>query len=142
METHGQQISHPSELNSLLTPRPFRTPGRGTIRLSSDLTHPEKEQWEADLNRHYYACGCASSAQGLLIMLALGIGTSFVAYGLDAISLKLVVTLPIAAALAGALVGKFFGMAVGHRQLTRVVHTVQAHWKPVVTAEGAVIACG
>lgn len=142
MNARSLQISHPSELNSLLVSRLFRKPGRGTIRLSPEFKHPQREQWEAGINRYYYACGCASSAKGLLLMLVLGAGAGVLAHGFDALSLKQAVALPLAAAILGAAVGKLSGLAAAHRQLTRVVHAVQENWKPETKEERPIIVCG
>ena len=142
MKKRTLQINHPSELNSLTTFRPFRKPGRGTITLSPEFEHPEKQQWEADINRHYYACGCASGAKGLLAMLLLGVGISIVAYVADVLSLRQLIAIPIVAAIAGAAIGKIAGLARAHSRLVRVVHTVQAHWKPTDKQERPIITCG
>ena len=142
MKTRSLQINHPSELNSLTTSRLFRKPGRGIIRLSPEFKHPGKEQWEADINRHYYSCGCSSGAKGLLVMLILSLGVSFAAYAFDALSIKQIAALPIAAAIFGAVIGKLSGLATARRRLTRVVYTVQANWKPEDKAERPIVICG
>jgi len=142
MKTRNLQVNHPSELNSLTTSRLFRKPGRGIIRLSSEFRHPEKDQWEAAINRYYYACGCSSGAKGLLVMLVLGLGVSFTTYAFDALPLKQIVALPIAAAIFGAVIGKLSGLATARRRLTRVVHTVQTNWKPEDKAERPMVVCG
>jgi hypothetical protein len=136
------QVKHPSELNQLTPFRLLRTSGRGTIRLAPEFEHPEKEQWEADINRFYYACGCSSGAKGLLAMLLLGAGGSAIALAANAISLQPAILLPIGAAAAGAAIGKLAGLARAHRRLKRVVHTVQAHWKPRTEQEKPIYACG
>lgn len=142
MKMTSLQINHPSELNSLTTSRLFRKSGRGIIRLSSEFKHPEKEKWEAAINRYYYACGCSSSAKGLLLMLMLGLGISIAAYAFEALPLKQIVTLPVAAAIFGAVIGKFSGLATARSRLTRVVHTVQANWKTDDKAERPIVICG
>jgi hypothetical protein len=142
MKAAHSHINHPSELNSLTAARLFRKPGRGKIRLSPDFEHPEKEQWEAALNRYYYACGCSSGAKGLLLMLALGLGAGIAAYALGILPLKHAAALPLAAAIAGAAIGKVSGLAAANRRLARVVHTVQANWKPEDKAERPLVACG
>jgi len=142
MKTQGLQINHPSELNSLTSSRLFRKPGRGIIRLSPEFKHPEKERWETAINRYYYACGCPTSANGLLLMLVLGLGASFAAFAFDAMSLKQLITLPIVAAICGAVIGKLAGLANANRRLTRIVHTIQANWKPDDKLEDPIIICG
>lgn len=142
MKTRNLQINHPSELNSLTTSRLFRKPGRGLIRLSPEFRHPEKDQWEASINRYYYACGCSSGAKGLLVLLVLGLGVSFTTYVFDTLPLKQTLALPIAAAIFGAMIGKLSGLATARRRLTRVVHTVQANWEPEDKAERPIVICG
>jgi hypothetical protein len=142
MKTREMQINHPSELNTLTASRLFRKSGLGVIRLSSEFRHPEKDQWEAAINRYYYACGCSSGAKGLLMMLALGLGASVAAYAFDALSLKQLVALPFASAIVGAVIGKVSGLTIAQRRLTRVVHTVQANWKPEGKVERPIVTCG
>ena len=142
MRRRSSQINHPSELNSLTTFRLVRRAGRGTITLSPEFEHPLKQQWEADINRYYYACGCASGARGLLLMLVLGLGVSVIAYLFDALSVRQLIAIPIVAAIAGAAIGKIAGLARAHRRLVRVVHTVQANWKPTDKQERPIITCG
>jgi hypothetical protein len=142
MKTRSSQINHPSELNSLITSRLFRRPGRGKIGLSPEFKHPEKEQWEANINRYYYACGCSTGAKGLLLMLTLGLAVGGAAYVFDGLSLKQMIALPIAAAVLGAVIGKLSGLAAARRRLTRVIHTIQANWKPLDKAEEPIVICG
>lgn len=142
MKTRNLQINHPSELNSLTIPRPFRKPNRGVIRLSPEFNHPDKEQWEADINRFYYACGCPTSAKALLLMLLVGIGAGITTFAFDVLPLAQAIALPFALAILGAVVGKISGLSVARRRLVRVVHTVQAHWKPDDQMERPMIVCG
>jgi hypothetical protein len=135
-------IEHPSELNALTAPRPFRKRGRGRIRLSPELDHPERETWEAAINRYYHACGCSSGAKGLLLMLVLGVAAAASAYGFDLLSVPQTIAIPLASAVAGAVFGKLAGLATARRRLIRVVHTVQANWKPRDPQERPSITCG
>jgi hypothetical protein len=142
MRARGRQINHPSELNSLILTRPFRKSGRGAIRLTPQFQHPEKEQWEADINRYYYACGCSSGAKGLLLMLVAGVLLGGAAYAADLISIGQALAAPVVGAILGAVIGKLAGLGSARRRLTRVVHTVQAHWKPADKAERPTMICG
>jgi hypothetical protein len=142
MKARSVQINHPSELNSLTTYRLFRKPGRGIIQLSAEFKHPDKERWEADINRYYYACGCSTGAKALLAMLLLGLGVSIPAYLFDTLPFNQIVALPITTSVLGAVIGKFSGLAAARRRLIRVIHTVQANWKPLDKAERPIIICG
>ena len=142
MKTRTSQINHPSELNSLTIFRPLRKHGRGIITLSPVFDHPQKEQWQADLNRYYFACGCASGAAGLMMMLVLGLAFSIAAYAFNVLPLRQLIVIPIAAAIAGAVIGKIAGLTKAHRRLVRVVHTVQAHWKPRDVESRPILVCG
>ena len=75
-------------------------------------------------------------------MLVMGLGVSFTTYAFEALPLKQIVALPIAAAIFGAVIGKLSGLATARRRLTRVVHTVQANWKPEDKAERPIVICG
>ncbi len=142
MKKRDSQINHPSELNTLIVSRFLRKRGLGKITLSPTFDHPEKQQWETNINRYYYACGCASGAKGLMIMLVLGLAGSLIAYLLGAVSGRQLIAMPIAAAVVGAAIGKIAGLARAHRRLVRVVHTVQAHWKPTDKQERPLVVCG
>jgi hypothetical protein len=142
MEAATYQIDHPSALNALTAPRPFRRRGRGQIRLSPEFDHPERETWEASINRYYHACGCSSGAKGLLLMLLLGVAAGAAAYALDIVSIRQAVAIPIVSAIAGAVIGKLLGLADARRRLIRVVHTVQANWKVRDRQEVPPITCG
>lgn len=142
MNKRSLQINHPSELNSLLPPWGFRKSGKGTIRLSPEFKHPQREQLEASINRYYYACGCSSSARWLLVTLALGLGVGAAAYVFDALPLGQIIALPIAAAVFGAVIGKISGLAAARRRLTRAIYTVQAYWKPETKSERPILVCG
>ena len=136
------EIKHPSELNSLLSSRLFRTRGRGAIRLSSDLAHPERERWESDINRFYYACGCDSAAKGLMVMLVAGLALTVAAYSMGAMSFGHAVGFTIGCAVAGAVLGRLYGTSRARRRLTRVVHIVQANWPTKDEHERPLILCG
>jgi hypothetical protein len=142
MTPRSLPINHPSELNALTAPRPFRKPGRGAIRLSREFAHPDKARWEAEINRQYYACGCSSGAKGLLLAFALGLGMSIGAHELDALSLQQAIALPVGTSILGAVIGKLSALANARRRLIRVIHTVQANWHPADKQERDSIACG
>jgi uncharacterized membrane protein YeaQ/YmgE (transglycosylase-associated protein family) len=142
MRKRDFQINHPSELNVLIVPRLVRKRGLGKITLSPTFNHAEKQKWETDINRYYYACGCASGAKGLMFMLVLGLAGSVIAYLLDFLSGRQLIVIPIVAAIVGAVVGKLVGLARARRRLIRVVHTVQAYWKPKDREERPIIICG
>ena len=142
MRKRDFQVNHPSELNVLIVPRLLRKRGLGKITLSPAFEHPEKQTWETDINRYYYACACASGARGLMIMLMLGFVGSIIAYLLDFLSVRQLIVIPIVAAIVGAIVGKLLGLARARRRLIRVVHTVQAYWKPRDREERPIIICG
>jgi hypothetical protein len=136
------QIAHPSELNSLTTWRLFRKPGKGAIHLSPEFLHPNKVQWETDINRYYYACGCSSGAKGLLGMLTLGLIVGVSAFVFDALSLEQMIVFPLGSAIIGAIIGKFFGLMTAHQHLVHVIHIVQANWKPKEQIELPMVVCG
>lgn len=142
MKTYSLQINHPSELNSLLTPRLFRKSGRGTISLSPAFEHPQRELWQTAINRHYYACGCGSSAKGLLVTLLIGMAIGLAGYVGDMMSLKQAAALTLGGAAIGAAIGKWAGLASANDKLARVVHTVQAHWRPDDKEERPIAICG
>ena len=77
-----------------------------------------------------------------MVMLVLGLAGSIAAYVFGSLPLRQLIAIPIAAAVVGAAIGKIAGLARAHRRLVRVVHTVQAHWKPTDKQERPAIICG
>ena len=78
----------------------------------------------------------------MLLMLVFGLGVSVMGYLFDALSVRQLIAIPIIAATAGAAIGKVAGLVRAHRRLVRVVHTVQAYWKPKDKQERPMIICG
>lgn len=120
-------IDHPSQLNALSVLPHARTKGMGALRLGGTLTdHPRRAQWEAELNRHYYACGCNAGGVGLLAGIAAGIALAWLGpYGAAAGT-----GLTVTAAIAGALLGKLIGLAAAQQRLRHTVQEIQKEWQP------------
>ncbi len=105
MGARNFQVNHPSELNSLTSTPLLRTARPGVIRLSPEFEHPQKEQWEADINRHYRACGCSTGAKGLLLMLIVGTALGVVAYGAGILTFMAAGAVPVVGAILGSVIG-------------------------------------
>lgn len=130
MKKREQLFDHPTQLNRLSTLPLIRRAGDGRLRLAGEIAdHPERERWEKELNRHYYACGCAEGSQGLLLGLLAGAGYAAWAYaGGDWSAGRLILT-ALAIAVAASAVGKFAGLLRAQAKLRRTVKEIQSAWK-------------
>ena len=73
MKKREQVFDHPSQLNALSSAPFVRINGLHTLQLGGRISeHFERERWEDELNKYYYACGCNESAQALIIGLIVG----------------------------------------------------------------------
>ena len=133
MKTYNTIIDHPSELNALSSFPFSRKRGLGKIVLSEAFQHEDREQLEKDINTHYYACGCNTSAKYLLSGLVIGVllvaGTNFLPnyqLNLSPITTILVTT------IGGGILGKIVGLLSANAKLKRSIHTVQALWRPKI----------
>jgi len=131
MKTKQTIIEHPSQLNAL-SAFPFsRRRGRGKIQISDTFQHTEREQFEKDINKNYYACGCSTSTKYLIAGLLIG----GVLLGVDTWLLQggwiqwPIFTI-LSTTFGGAILGKFVGLSKANAKLKRTIHTVQAFWRP------------
>jgi putative Mn2+ efflux pump MntP len=112
VRSDDQEIFHPSQLNSLSSLPFLHRTGLGKIVLSETFQHPNKEQWEQNLNRNYYACGCIQSAKaltiGLLIFGVVGV-LGFNNYGWSIA--KTIITIFVGSIAMGIL-GKLFTVSL------------------------------
>lgn len=134
-------LQHSSELNALTTLPFLRTRGRGTLRLGGVMANlPEREMWERELNRNYYACGCDTGAKGLLI--GLGVGLIVAAVSLRAMGAWQIAGVVLGAAIAGAILGKIAGLLRAQGRLNRVVREIEAAARPREPQALDPITCG
>lgn len=142
MKNRNILIQHPSQLNAL-TSFPFlRTRGRGKISLPESIQHPDKEKWEKDINKNYYACGCDTGAKGLMLFLVAGLIYSIYGNITTDISIITSVLQVVLFAVGGAIVGKVVGLWRADNRLKKTVHTVQAHWELKLKPEKQIYTCG
>ncbi len=123
-------ISHPSELNSLSTLPILRTKAIGKLKLSGSIeNHPEKNTWESELNKYYYACGCNTSAKGLLIGLIGSFIWKSVQYFQGDRNLGDSILFIFITTTIFAVAGKIFGLTNAQLKLNQVVKQIQKNWK-------------
>ena len=134
-------IKHPSQLNSLSTLPLFHRTGLGKIVFNESLQHPNKAQWEREINKNYYACGCSQGAKALIIgLLVFGIAGGIGYNNLDWSITNTLVTI-FGGALAMAIVGKFIGLMNANGKLKETVREIQSVWEPH-WPEAKIIGCG
>jgi hypothetical protein len=134
-------IRHPSQLNSLSTLPIMRTAGLGRIVLNETFQHPDKEKWEREINKRYYACGCNQGALALIIGLILfGVGGAF-GYFKYELSISSSLTFFFVGSITMAVLGKFIGLIRANKELRKTVREVQSVWKPN-WAESKSVGCG
>jgi hypothetical protein len=142
MKRNNTEIQHPSQLNSLTSFSMFRGRGRGRISLSSTFDHPNKKEWESQLNRNYYACGCDSGAKGLMIFLAAGVTYVFLFKSAGEIGIVKSIFMVIGISLLGAFLGKSMGLIYANRRLKRTINAIQSNWKTEDRKDSEMILCG
>jgi hypothetical protein len=138
-------IDHPSQLNALSTLPLLRSIQRGPVRLAGDLkNHPQREEWEKDINRLLRTCGCSSAANGLL--LGIVVATMIIAYQMiadsDGTTLTIVVVTVATLAIGFAVAGKLTGLAAANRKLRALVSIIQSNWKVENLPGNAGLFCG
>jgi hypothetical protein len=135
-------ITDPAELNAISALPLKRTSGLGRIRLGGTLSeHPDRERWEKELNKGYFACGCDTGAKGLLIGLVVGLIWAGYSYANGDASLWGLATKAVGLALAGAVAGKLYGLLKAESRLRKTASEIQQNW-PVKRGEPNMILCG
>jgi len=130
MKSKNQIISHPSQLNGLSVLPVFRFPGKGVIEIDApDIDSKTKAQWEHNLNKYYFGCGCDKATVGLLI----GIASIVLWYLLNSSSQELSLFMDI---LISAVVlflftaiGKYIGLLLIQRKLNVLIEQIKSKWK-------------
>ncbi len=123
-------FTHPSQLNHLRMGPLLRTKGIGRIVISGEMEqHPARENFEAELNRRYYACGCELGAAGLLIGLVVSGGWQAYRYFSSGGTILSAIGMVLLVAVIGAVAGKFIGMLKASRVLRQTVQNIQKQWQ-------------
>ncbi len=136
-------FTHPSQLNRLKPDPLRRTIGLGRLTLGGNLSgHPQKDAWEKELNRRYYACGCTEGALGLITGLLGGGIWQGIRYFKNPESFGYIVLWILGIAIAGAVLGKVYGLARAAAPLKQIIRDIQKNWKVEPTAERTIYHCG
>jgi hypothetical protein len=123
-------VRHPSQLNSLSTLPFFHRTGLGKIVLDETFQHSSKEQWEQEINKRYYACGCNQGAKALILgLIFFGISGSLLYFKYE-LSLTNTLTMFFVGSIIMAVLGKFVGLKSANTELRKTVKEVQSVWKP------------
>jgi hypothetical protein len=132
-EMREHLVEDTSQLGRLKVLSWMPAPGQGTIRLGGAMAHMEqREYWESELNRHYFACGCEAGATGVIIGLVLGsafVVMLFVRGSALAVSWESFLAVP-GTAIVGAVGGKLYGLLRAQRRLRGVVRQIQEATRP------------
>ncbi|MCP3964392.1 MAG: hypothetical protein GY719_41720 [bacterium] len=143
MKTNERIFSHPSQLNGLSTLSFFRTRGLGELRLGGSVEgHSDRERWEGELNQHYYACGCDTSAKSLIIGLLGGSVWAGYSYFEDIWGVGVAVGAAVSVAIGGAIVGKIFGLFQANKRLKQTIEEIKVQWEVEEKPEREQWACG
>lgn len=130
MLTREEIFTDPTQLNALYAMPFVRANELGNLRLGGTIVeHPEKNNWETELNRYFYACGCDAGATVSIIALLLGGGWSAYLYFQGSWGGLVAIVIPFLMAIGGALVGKRMGLIRAREQLRKTVNEIQSHWK-------------
>jgi hypothetical protein len=123
-------IEHPSDLNYLTAFGFLKRRGLGKIQLSSEtFEHSQKEEFEENINKNYYACGCDTGAKGLILTLIGGILYSVWTYKYSDTTTTILVLNILGAAVTGAVLGKLYGKFQANLRLKETIKIIQQHWK-------------
>jgi len=129
MKRREYVIDHSSQLQALTVVPSLRPRGLGKVRLAGVMAEaPRYEEWERDLNRDLYACGCDTGSRGLVIGVMAGVAIALIAVRGGPWTLAAGVIL--AAAIAGAIIGKAIGLAQAQSRLKRLVREIIEFARP------------
>lgn len=143
MKNKTYLIEHPSQLNDLWVIPLLRTKALGKIVLGGSIVnHIEKERWERELNKYYFACGCDIGAKGLIIGFVGSLAYGGINYFQDIWSLSTTVPFILAATFVLSGFGKLFGLVIAQRNLNGVISEIQKNWKVETKPESEVWNCG
>jgi len=124
-------FSEPFELGGLSTLPFLRSRGRGRIRFSGRLAaHERSAEWEKELNRHYFACGCDTGAKGTLIGFIGAVLFVIDSLTRDWFNWTAIILLSIALIVAASIVGKLLGLFRADHRLKDLVRHIQQQMPP------------
>jgi hypothetical protein len=138
-----QIINHPAELHGLAVFPGLRSPGRGRIVIADDkIPEATRRQWERQINRSYFACGCDASALGLIAGVAgYGLWMALRPDGFGAASWR-DLGVGFVAVLATAFMGKLVGLARAQMRLSRTIAAIAKEWPAPPRPQGNFPVCG
>lgn len=137
-----QRISHPDELAGLTVLPWKRVPNRGQISIEDQSVGEEtRKQWEARLNRLYFACGCPQGATGTLIALGMFVAVMLtIRPDIGAIG---ILATGGATTIVGGSLGKIVGLRSAERRLQVEIRDIREEWKrPSDRREEEFLFCG
>jgi hypothetical protein len=136
-------LTDPTQLHRLHVWRFARTRGLGRLKLPPEVPESHREQWENDLNRYYYACGCDTGAKGIVLAAVATVIYAWWQWSRGHISLGRGALLVGIAAVAGAIIGKLIGLAIADRKLKLLKREILRTWKTHERAHTThIILCG
>ena len=141
MKNKQYTISHPSKLNSLSTLPLYRKQGLGTLVLSDSFNHPERDNWQKELNKNYYACGCDTGAKWLVSGLILFGVCSAYFYKANNWNLVTSIIFWIGGAIVLSGIGKFYGLLKANSKLKQTIHKIKSNWNVAHVTKTDII-CG
>jgi hypothetical protein len=137
-------FSEPAELGELSALPFFRSRGRGRIRLSGRLAENENSaEWERDLNRYYFACGCDTGAKGTLIGIVGAALLTFDSLRRGWFGWTSLILLWVVLILSASGIGKLVGLIRADRRLKQLINRIRHEVPPEPRVPNApVLLCG
>jgi len=124
-------FSEPHELGELSTLPFLRSRGRGRIRLTGRLAADQNSaQWEHDLNRLYFACGCDTGAKGTLIGFLGAVLLTIVSQRRGWFGWSSLILLSLALIIVASVIGKLIGVFQANSRLKRLIRQIQQQMLP------------
>jgi hypothetical protein len=136
-------FTDPFELGELSTLPLVRSRGRGRIKLSGRMAaHQKAAEWERELNRYYFACGCDTGAKGTLIGLAGAAVLLIDSLVRGWFGWTRVILLSLALIIVLSVMGKFVGLFRANHRLNRLIREIQQQMPPERAEPAPVLLCG
>jgi hypothetical protein len=124
MKAPRRVIRHPSELDALSVLPIKRMPGQRRVAIAEHLiASPQREEFESELNRRLFACGCEAATAGVLLAAAAYAVWAFVT--ISDVGILGHIGRGLLAAIVGGFIGKLAGLVAAENRLKQTISDVR-----------------
>lgn len=121
-------ILHPSALKLLLLVSRKKV-FKARIVLGDSFTASKKDQWQRDINRYYYACGCDTGMKAFILGFICFSFISISGFVMSLLSVRQSLILFVMGAVTFSFIGKLYGLIKARMRLKRTIIEIEASWK-------------